>query len=226
MKKISLTTIGLIILSTSVFAQSFDWKTNDSIQEYDSLGGSYMSLYMVNNTNDSLRLDWHFVENSFPVEWDWTLCDYNTCYIIVPDTGSMTTLKDKEEAYLSLSVNTNKHPATGVMRFYVYNDLNPSYGDTATFLLTSTYTGIYTIDEREETANIFPNPASNFISVTNMPVEAEEWWITDVSGKVSKHDFVRDQQESFDISDLPNGMYLFTLTKEGTKLLNRRFIKH
>ena len=207
-------------------AQMFDWKTNDSINEIDSLGGAYLSLYMVNNTSDSLRLDWHFVENSFPPEWDWTLCDYTTCYLILPDTGSMTTLQDKEEGFIGISINTNKHPAYGILRFYVYNDLNPADGDTATFILNSTYTGITENSSIRQNIILFPNPVSHSFSLKNLSGYSGEWWLVDLRGKVLCHETIKDKNARYDISNVMAGAYYIRLKEANGAVTTISFIKY
>ena len=225
MKKILLGIVSTLLMTLPTHAQLFDWKTNDSIQAYDSIGGAYMSLYMENNTEDSLLLDWHFVENTFPAEWEWTLCDYTTCYLVIPDTGSMTTLIDTAEGLLSLSINTNKHPGVGIMRFYVYNELKPVDGDTGTFILNSTYTGINEIYKHISNLEIFPNPTSESFSFLGLQSSPREWWILDLSGKTLLHEFVRDMDESYDVSNLPNGLYLLRMRDSKNGIYSSRLIK-
>jgi len=214
------------LLFGSTFAQMFDWKTNDSLKVENIEVSMYLSLYMVNNTGDSLILDWENIENTFPTEWEVTLCDYTTCYIGVPQNGSMTTLQNGEEGFFSLTIATNAHPGSGIIRFYTYNKVNPNDGDTATFIVNSTYTGINSRQSKELTLEVFPNPSSNFISIKNLPDNTREIWISTLDGKIVKHQESRMSQGIMDVSDLSKGLYIINVRDVLNSVHSSRFIKN
>lgn len=227
MKKIFLIVFAIVAFVGQMDAQMFDWKTSDSLQSDATLGSAYMQLFMENNTGDSLLLDWKLLENSFPSEWDAALCDYTACYVGVPDSGSMTTLFDLEDAFLSLTVLTNGHSGNGIMRFYVYNELNPTDGDTATFILNSLYNGISDYGINHGTIEIFPNPTIDAFTIQSDLNYPSEIWITDIHGKVYLNENLSaNHKDSFDVSTFPVGIYLVKILDQKNNISISKLIKN
>ena len=86
--------------------------------------------------------------------------------------------------------------------------------------------GTYSITEIKEeiplhVIDIYPNPSSNYITI-NKAIEFNEIKIIDISGKVIKS--ISPVNNSIDVSDLPNGIYLIKLLGEKETLI-QKFIK-
>ncbi len=123
-------------------------------------------------------------------------------------------------------VDLSSLEAPDSLAFSLSSSDNNAYG-----MLTPGYFCVDNINVSKITANkniisnneftITPNPANNFFQVKNVGTDAE-CSIYDVHGKMVLHRVVNDQ-ESIDISSLPNGTYVIKVVSEkglGTELLS------
>jgi len=79
--------------------------------------------------------------------------------------------------------------------------------------------------EKIEKIVLFPNPSSQFISVSSPLIKVDEIEIFDTSGKLVLSKSKMQNQEKIDIKKLPLGVYYVRMYKEGNLLKSDKFIK-
>ena len=219
---------SLTLLLGTIKAQVFSWKTNDSVSVVSTDGTASLKLMMTNISGDSLSLDWKLISNTFPSAWDVTLCDYNTCYIGIPDSGSMKKLGQLELGFLTLTVDMKNELGAAEMRFYVYDASDTTAGDTATFLLdASIATGIGQLNDVNKTQIVFPNPASDYVTLKGINGKSANVWIYDLNGKEIKSstlDLTMNTQLS--VQELNAGIYLIKVLDSNGQLFLNRMVKN
>jgi len=88
-------------------------------------------------------------------------------------------------------------------------DYNTGYIDTnITYCLTNNIEDSF----KDESINLYPNPAKNNINLSNLKVD-ETIEIIDVTGKLLKQINIKESNLTIDISDLENGVYYIKYNK-------------
>jgi uncharacterized repeat protein (TIGR03803 family) len=90
-------------------------------------------------------------------------------------------------------------------------------------------TGIKSISNKES-ITIYPNPASTFLTINNLPLTNNELRITDVLGNEVYHQAINNStQTSINISQWSDGVYFYSLTPALSKgegdILRGKFVK-
>lgn len=112
--------------------------------------------------------------------------------------------------------STTGNPADSLNQYLHINgpdtvnvDLNISFGSIA---VDSVLCLLGAEDLNRLIANVYPNPASNMLTVDVPNGDAIEVALTDMQGKVIATTSLTNHTAYFDVSDLPNGLYLLHLT--------------
>jgi len=74
----------------------------------------------------------------------------------------------------------------------------------------------------ESELNIYPNPATHHIKIQS-PLEISNIALSDISGRVWMN--LQNPKEEIDISHLPNGIYVATITTETDKKVRKKVVK-
>ena len=166
-------------------------------------------IYMLNTASTDIQLKWKLISNKLYPGWDFSLCDYTTCYPGLPNEGTMTPVPPGEKGFLGLNVVPYKIAGTGVVKMYVYQEGYMDKGDTLTWFVTATASGITQIN-RSVNISLFPNPAKELLTVevdaTDLSIASIQ--VTDLLGKVWINKTIGQTQTKVDVADLPNGYYL------------------
>ena len=71
---------------------------------------------------------------------------------------------------------------------------------------------------------IYPNPASDFVTVTSLKLQVENYSIIDITGNVLKQFRIQNSEFKISIEDLPKGIY-FIKVSSNKETITKRFIK-
>lgn len=169
----------LVLASLGIFqsasAQNFVYspkKDHSSIVEVGRLI-TYQSDFLPDDSSD-ITFKWKQLQNTIDSAWSYSLCDYQNCYVGIPDSGVMGTLSTAEfrngiSGMFQLVLDTDDEPRTATVQLYVYDSRDISVGDTVTFHLqtipedTGSPAGL-NLKNIENTV-IRPNPAQDQIFV-------------------------------------------------------------
>ena len=93
---------------------------------------------------------------------------------------------------------------------------------------SNTATGINHKSSNNGLANIWPNPAQNSIQVTIKNSQAGDIQLTNMMGQEIKREAVPAGQPAviFDLTNLPNGVYLLKVNSGGQSLTQEIFVNH
>ena len=236
---VSFAFVSILLFSSlkSANGQSFTLSTNDTmIVNINANESKDAEFDFTNNLGGSLSLTWHTIVDSVPSCWTKQVCDYGTCYNVLPAQHVMDSVPHGAFGFLRLTVTLQNYGGTGKIQFFVEETNNPGVGDTVTFLIygpTNTNCSMIGVPSVQEvkTARVFPNPATEMINfMINLP-GAEEATLT-VTDLIGNNVIVRDlgtvgAGESMfpvDIRNLASGTYQITFkTSKGSK--TKRFAK-
>jgi hypothetical protein len=174
---------------------------------------------------EEITYKWERVSNTFPADWDYSICDHNHCYIGLPSSGEMhsISLADAEagtNGYFKVTMLETRTDAKGVLTIYVYDSKDKSRGDTVTFTVRKGVSGIETTVSTD--FKVYPNPTASEINVYTAAIANLQ--IVDLQGKeVMNSDFQTADLHKINVDNLPNGVYILKLNEQGV-IRNSRFI--
>ena len=222
--------IYLIVLFSSFNfisnAQSFVFSNEQHVEAVILEQNVPHYINFTTQTPRDITFKYERISNTLPEEWDLTLCDYNGCYVGVPETGTMTNITRQDaldgiDGFFNLAVNTNDISGEGVVEIYVYDSTDYNVGDTVSW--TMSHEAIPNAIDKNEADNIsiYPNPASDQIQIRG--IEGYTMTIYNSLGKII-YTKVDASNTRHDITNFPSGSYFIScLTKQG-KVYNKQFV--
>lgn len=120
-----------------------------------------------NVSGDTLNLSWDLIEKVTPTGWDYSYCDYVTCYDASYFHGTMEPITGTEHGFIKVNVLTNV-AGWAYFKFAVYNVDAPAEADTIEFW----FNGIVSVQQMEKKEiSIYPNPTSGDkdLTIRNLP---------------------------------------------------------
>lgn len=194
-----------------------------------------VSLNATNNAAVSKNLKWRYTSLNLPSAWESTLCDKEQCYSITP--SNFTTVRT-----VALGAGENSLIKWGVSPFCTAGNGNAAMilwleGDSANTVQTIYCRAAITLDvsctvsapDREEDAGfkVYPNPASDFISLSGLDSRKEaRVEVYNMIGKLQlQKQFGAGNDPSVNISNLTPGIYMLKIFREGKSVITRTFNK-
>jgi hypothetical protein len=93
-----------------------------------------ISKIKVENTSDKpIYLVWETVYNSFPKEWDCSMCQHGACQIGIPKGSVFNKLNADQQGFIAIHVIPAQKTGKGVVKFKIYDKANPEYSEIHTF---------------------------------------------------------------------------------------------
>jgi hypothetical protein len=112
---------------------------------------------------------------------------------------------------------------TYTVQFALSNPCNTEWTNLdKTFNICPAGSGCREVDVNEP-ISLSPNPTSNEFRLLNLPETESQISISDVSGRKIKN-FTAKDEDTFDVSDLGNGMYFITVFNEGTSVFASKLL--
>lgn len=137
MKKTLLTFIVLLSFSYS-FAQSkptFSIVGNATNKE-SLLKNKRLDISKIkveNISNKPIYLVWETVSNTFPKEWDCSMCQHGACQIGIPKGSVFNKLNADQQGFIAIHVIPENKIGNGIVKFKIYDKANPDYAKILTF---------------------------------------------------------------------------------------------
>jgi len=140
------------------FAQNFTVTPANSVTTTISLDTYITSEIDFNNTSgDLLYLAWDLIDATVPSSFDYSFCDYNTCYDATYIHGTMAAISPGNSGFIKVNLSTSQE-GWAHFKFAVYNVNNPSEADTVDFW----FNGIAEVKQIvKEEISIYPNPVNS-----------------------------------------------------------------
>lgn len=209
MKKLYPLLLSSLLVSQVLFSQNLTFFPDDTVDHNFTVNNtSDISLDIINNTSDSITIKWNKISNSLPQDWDYSICDLGTCYTGIPISGTMQKMSTTDTAFLKLTVFHNN--AAGQGKVVIRLEPTPGEYDTVVFFVSNLSLGNELISSGKRQFNIYPNPASDKISVT-ANFSSGEISLSNILGEKIFSSQLIDYSSSLTLSDLPRGLYFLTV---------------
>jgi hypothetical protein len=184
MRSLYLFLISILSFSFS-FSQGFSVSPSHSVSttiQTDEYITSQISF--TNTTTDSLFLSWNLLEKVTPTGWDYSYCDFNSCYDATKTEGTMAPIPAGENGFIKVNVMTTVE-SWSYFRFSVFNVEMPELADTIEFW----FNGIADIkDNPKESISIYPNPitSGDDWTIKNLPLNSTVEIFNSLGQKIGK----------------------------------------
>ena len=179
-----------------------------------------------NNSRQMLNLRWEIIVDDAPEGWRFSVCDQNTCYFTTNTTN--VDLRDRipyapvimlpnDTSKLELNVFPIGQGGSANVRINLYNLANPNA------LLNTAYyfvniDGIMPVTETDKSKlRIYPNPVTEYMTITRNTF-VRQLWVSNILGKRVRT-FDTSYGNKYDISDLPDGIYLVSMVDANRKVV-------
>lgn len=173
---------------------------------------------------ESYVLAWELLEEDMNQFWDYSLCDYNTCYFDIPEGSTMEELKTGDiPAFFKLNLIPGGFTGTGTIKLRVYDRDKPSVSDTVTFKVNITDMVGTDVTIREG-VNFFPNPVKEKLNVESVSPITSFKILTISGAEIISKDNLNDYELNVNLSDLDNGVYIFSYISGGDKYFEKIII--
>ncbi|MGH2665357.1 hypothetical protein [Flavobacterium sp.] len=86
-----------------------------------------------NISNKPIYLVWETVSNTFPKEWDCSMCQHGACQIGIPKGSAFSKLNADQQGFIAIHVIPANKTGTGIVKFKIYDKENPDYAKILTF---------------------------------------------------------------------------------------------
>ena len=207
MRSLYLFLISILSFSFS-FSQGFSVSPSHSVSttiQTDEYITSQISF--TNTTTDSLFLSWNLLEKVTPTGWDYSYCDFNSCYDATKTEGTMAPIPAGGNGFIKVNVMTTVE-SWSYFRFSVFNVEMPELADTIEFW----FNGIADIKENsKETISIYPNPiaSGDNWTIKNLPVNSTIEIFNSLGQKIGKT--IQASNSLMLDGDLTKGIYILKI---------------
>lgn len=201
----------------------------DQASSYDD----YVAKGLIkNNTADTLYLRWERRLLSIPNGWTTKICDANLCYVEIVGSNIDPDLLLEEPVIVppfgtaNLDVHIVPYGAVGTGVVEIELSL---MGQPEDIIGVAEYQmevaeRVRPIVENRKSLRVYPNPSSNYLNVSTSPL-VDQVRLYNMVGRVVKT-FEASRAGVYDISNLPNGIYLVSLVDaKGNVLKTTRVTK-
>ncbi|MFT4678542.1 MAG: hypothetical protein ACJAV7_002759 [Flavobacteriales bacterium] len=207
-------------------AQNFNFSTEQHIDLIMTESSETSDIDFSTLSPQEVTFKWELVSNTMPADWNFSLCDYNDCYIGVPNLGTMITITLEEsqngmEGFFILNTMTGGVAGGGVIELYVYDSSDYTIGEYVSWTVaTEGYVSVNEVDA-VATLAVYPNPANEQLNIDFD--EAFTGFITNNVGQ-KVMDIRGNQLTSFDVSLLESGLYIISIQSASGNISNKQIV--
>lgn len=199
--------------------------SKDSVFQLDILN-TYQPItipgYMQNNSNRTLNVRWERNPIQVPAGWSIQIQDANKNYADFVDSNVDTELylnepiklRPGERSRLDIHAAANGTPGEMLLSIELYIAEQPEMIISAEDVKIDIRSSQYKMRSRSA---VYPNPSSNFLKLAQQK-GVERLVVYNLIGKKVKT-FIVDEDTRYDISKLPDGIYLVGLFDERNQII-------
>jgi len=169
---------------------------------------------------------WQRLYDSAHAGWSFMACMNGECILNLPDTGTFKTdfgINDTT-GYMRFHVFSDYKNGSAVIKYRIYNGLNPADEAILTFNITyDKALGISGLSEKN--VSIYPNPAAETINISGENISAVG--IYNMLGKQVLFQNTTGTNTGIQVTGLPGGVYILAAFLQTGECINRKInIEH
>ncbi len=207
-KKLVLSAAVLLTAAGNSFSQTFSNTPNDTVSMVGLMEDlETLTIQQLNISANTIQLKWKKVSVSVPALWDASVCDNSICYTSLVDSGTMNAINPPDYGFILLHVTPHVNYGTAIIRYAVWDVVNPSLKDTLTFILTVNAPSAIDETENRKAFSVFPNPVKESIHIVSKEYSSFRFLITDIYGKEIQKGISKANSININTENIPNGVY-------------------
>jgi hypothetical protein len=229
MKK-TLLSISLISFSFfSSLAQDFVYPVGQHlVVEVSNFDYETFNIEIETPTNQDIQFKWELVSNTFPSNWDASICDYTSCYVGIPASGTMvaytaTEASNGTHGFVKMNLTTALNNGTGKVEMYVYDINDYNIGDTISWEITSMNSASLD-DIYKENLLVYPNPSNEVITIEHKDKNLAEVSVFDLSGQLVFNQKLHDHKVVVGLNSWNRGVYFLQTKLEDGTLIQQKIV--
>lgn len=203
-----------LLLSGNVIAQNYTLDPGNEITEnIDVNVYSSVEINMPHTevTSDAVELNWELIEVQANADWEYSYCDYTTCYDGSFTSGTMVSFNPGQAGFLKVNVVAGSE-GYGMFRFRVYETGFESEADTLTYHFNSTLSlQDYYLSNSPQ---ISINPLNSSIAINNS-LDNSAFKIYGSNGQLIKQEVLSIGTNTYSTEGLKAGIYFISFTADG-----------
>jgi hypothetical protein len=182
---------------------------------------------VVNSSTQNINLRWVLKIIDAPAEWEYRVCDKNQCFntgvlsnvaIAGPGPNQPVPLAPNDTTIMDLHIVPRGTAGCGNFKIELQETANPGVVLGEVLFNNVCVSNLTNVKEVERSSlRIFPNPTADFISLTKNNF-VRQLWVSNILGKRVKT-FYTSFNGKYDISDLPDGIYLVSMVDSNRKVI-------
>ncbi len=225
--------LALVLIATGALCngQNFGILPSQQVDcEISATEVNEFNIVFSTGTPEAITYSWELLENSIPLDWDYSLCDYTSCHIGIPESAIMTRISLDEatngtQGFLKMNVLIAPSNGSYVARFYVYDSADRNRGDTVAFNFTNGTVAVSDLVKNTE-VNLYPNPTLGYL-IVETENRNSEITVVDLTGRVMmQKNLVGIEGHRLDLSDMRSGVYMVLLRSEGVLRKSRVLVSY
>lgn len=147
------------------FCQTFFNSPDDTIEITGFLEDlQTLTIEQHNISNDTITLSWQKVSDTVPALWEASVCDNVFCYTSLVAGGIMNPIASGDLGFLLMHITAHVNYGTAVIRYAVWDVLNPSLKDTLTYILHVTNASAFNTLDKPGEAIVYPVPFNDVLN--------------------------------------------------------------
>lgn len=227
MKRLLLLAFAFLWVAT-LKAQPFQFVKTGNLSTWGAATLTDVSVEDFLQNTSSLPLSsvkWEATSVNIPTGWQYYVCDPGACQ--QPGVSNANFYLDTGRSLFSVHFMPNNIPGNGSMTVKVYETANPSQFITKTFSVKAT--GVAVADLHKNAVNIYPNPATDWISIS-APKEMGDASIEifNLLGRRVRFEKMNatNDRPVISMEDLPRGNYLVRITPKSGQPITKTIQKN
>jgi hypothetical protein len=224
--KLVLSAAVFIAAAGNSFSQTFTNTPNDTISMVGLMEDlETLSIEQLNMTTNAIELKWKKVSVNVPALWDAYICDNSMCYTSLVDSGTMIPFYGPPSyGFLLLHVTPHVNYGSAIIRYAIWDNANPAFTDTLTFILTVNVPSAINETESKQSFRLFPNPVNESINIVSKENNSFQFLITDIYGKEIQKGFAKTNSITLNTENIPNGVYNISISNKDKIAVAKKFI--
>ncbi|MBL7897376.1 MAG: T9SS type A sorting domain-containing protein [Crocinitomicaceae bacterium] len=176
-------------------------------------------IFVSNNSESPVTVNFTLLSADVPVEWSVTGCTNNFCYVKIPDDGTLGTLAQGGEGFLSINLAANGTEGSGEISFVISAEEIPDYSDTL-FFKYSSQNSSDTLQQNWAQINYSQQVIHVFLDDASVGSQLR---IYTLSGELIL-DSTLEKITSFSIASFTQGVYIVAIRREDGKELVQKML--
>lgn len=176
-------------------------------------------IFVSNNSESPVTVNFTLLSADVPVDWSVTGCTNNFCYVKIPDDGTLGTLAQGGEGFLSINLAANGTEGSGEISFVISAEEFPDYSDTL-FFKYSSQNSSDTLQQNWAQINYSQQVIHVFLDDASVGSQLR---IYTLSGELIL-DSTLEKITSFSMASFNKGVYIVAIRREDGKELVQKML--